>query len=78
MATTYTWADHATVKQAILDLASGKRRVKFVIDGEVAEYSPVQLPELRALLAEIESALAESDSEPTTIRGFYITGGKGL
>jgi hypothetical protein len=75
---TYTWAEHATVKQAILDLASGKRRVKFVIDGEVAEYSPVQLPELRALLADIETSLAENDPETGTIRGFYIIGGKGL
>jgi hypothetical protein len=75
---TYTWADHATVKQAILDLVSGKRRVKFVIDGEVAEYAQVQLPELRALLAEIESYLAENDPESTTIRGFYFTGGKAL
>lgn len=75
---TYTLADLETVKQARLDLATGKRRVKFVIDGEVAEYSQVQLPELGALQAEIESYLAENDTETTAIRGFRFTGGKGL
>lgn len=74
----WTAQDVIEIEQAIRELQSGKRRTKFVIDGEVAEYAAVDLPQLRALLADVKSAVAENDPESTTIRGFCFTGGKGL
>lgn len=74
----FTEADLANVEKAIIDLATGKRRVKFVIDGEVAEYSAVELPQLRVLRGEIAGELAAADPESGTVCAFCFTGGKGL
>jgi hypothetical protein len=74
----YTTADLTNVEKAIIDLATGRRTVKFVIDGDVVEYSAVQLPELRTLRGEIAGELAAADSESETVSAFCFTGGKGL
>ena len=74
----YTSADLANVDQAIIELATGKRTTKFVIDGEVVEYHPVELPQLRALRSEIISEIAAADPAGTSVSAFIITGGKGL
>jgi hypothetical protein len=74
----YTQLDLANVEKAIIDLATGKRRVKFVIDGEVAEYSTVELPQLRTLRGEIAGELAAADPESGTVSAFCFSGSKGL
>jgi hypothetical protein len=74
----FTTADLANVEQAIISLATGKRSTKFVIDGNVVEYSTVELPALRILRGEIAGELAAVDSESGTVSAFCFSGGKGL
>lgn len=74
----FTAADLANVERAIIDLATGKRSTKFVIDGNVVEYSTVELPALRLLRGEIDGELAAADTESGTVSAFCFTGGKGL
>lgn len=74
----YTSADLANVDKAIIDLATGKRTTRFVIDGEVVEYSQVLLPQLRDLRSEIISEIAAADPAGSSVSAFIITGSKGL
>lgn len=74
----FTQADLTNVEKAIIDLATGKRTTRFVIDGDVVEYSTVELPALRILRGEIAGELAAADSESGTVSAFCFTGGKGL
>lgn len=74
----YTTADLQNVEKAIIDLATNRRPVKFVIDGEVVEYSAVQLPQLRSLRNEIAAELAAADSNSSSSLCFVVIGGKGL
>lgn len=74
----YTSADLANVDKAIIDLATGKRTTRFVIDGEVVEYSQVSLPQLRDLRSEIIYEIAAADPAGNSVSAFIITGSKGL
>ncbi|MBU1567444.1 MAG: hypothetical protein KJ630_17695 [Proteobacteria bacterium] len=74
----YTQADLTNVEKAIIDLATNRRPVKFVIDGEVVEYSAVELPQLRALRNEIAAEVSAADPTSGASRSFVVYGGKGL
>jgi len=74
----FTSADLENVERAIIALASGKRTTKFVIDGEVVEYSTVELPQLRALRSELISELAAAAVDGSAVSAFIISGSKGL
>ncbi|MFN2355325.1 MAG: hypothetical protein ABR512_12465 [Desulfopila sp.] len=73
----YTQSDLDNVERAIIDLATNRRPVKFVIDGDVVEYSAIQMPQLRSLRNEIAAEISASDPS-TGISAFVIHGGKGL
>lgn len=57
----WTTTDQTAVKQAVLDLAQGKRKVRVSYSSEAGggttEYGQADLPQLRALLADINGAL---------------------
>lgn len=74
----YTQADLSNIEQAIIELATNRRPVKFVIDGNVVQYSPVEMPQLRALRNEIASELSAADPDSNAVFAFRICGGKGL
>ena len=74
----YTSADLDNVERAIIALGTGRRSTKFVIDGQLVEYSAVELPQLRSLRSEIISELAEAATDGSAVTAFIITGGKGL
>lgn len=74
----YTSADLANVDKTIIDLATGKRETRFVIDGEVVEYHPVDLPQLRALRSDIISEIAGAATNGSAVSAFIVSGGKGL
>jgi hypothetical protein len=74
----YTTADLTNVEKAIIDLATGKRSTKFVIDGDVVEYAAVDLPALRLLRGDIASELDAADPDSACLSAFRFTGGKGL
>lgn|GEM_PF-1747044 len=74
----FTQADLTNIEQAIIELATNKRPVKFVIDGNVVQYSPIELPQLRALRNEIAAELSAADPASNVIFAFRIHGGKGL
>ena len=74
----YSSADLENVERAIIALSTGRRSTKFVIDGEVVEYSTVELPQLRSLRSEIISELAAADASADTVSAFVIVAGKGL
>lgn len=70
----YTQADLDNVTKAINDLTNNRRMEKFVIDGDVVQYAPVQLPQLCALRDEIRAEVSAADN----ITAYVIHGGKGL
>jgi hypothetical protein len=74
----YTSADLENVERAIISLSTGRRSAKFVIDGNVVEYSTVELPQLRSVRSEIISELAAAVTDGTAVTAFVIAGGKGL
>lgn len=74
----YTHADLTNVEKAIIDLATNRRPVKFVIDGNVVEYSAIQLPQLRDLRNEIAAEVSAADTTSGSCRSFVVYGGKGL
>lgn len=74
----YTSADLDNVERAIITLSTGRRSTKFVIDGNVVEYSTVELPQLRSLRSEIISEIAAAVTDGTAVTAFVISGGKGL
>lgn len=74
----YSSADLENVERAIITLSTGRRSTKFVIDGEVVEYSTVELPQLRSLRSEIISELAAADPAADTVSAFVIVARKGL
>lgn len=63
----YTTEDLATVREAILALATGERVVSVTIRGRTTQYSQVSLPDLRALAAEIEGSVSGAGA-PRPIR----------
>lgn len=74
----YTQADLDNVTKAINDLTNNRRMEKYVIDGDVVQYTPVQLPQLRALRDEIRAEVSATDPASNNISAFVIHGGKGL
>jgi len=71
-----TQAGLDTIDQAIDNLVAGKRRVKFVLDGELVEYATVDLPQLRAFRKEYAADVVAADQNATI--AFKISGSKGL
>jgi hypothetical protein len=71
----YTQDDLNTITQAIIDLGSGRRKVRCTIAGDSMEYAAVDLPALRSLRAEIQDEVAaQTGADP----GFcLVTSGKG-
>lgn len=65
MAAIYTEEDRETVKNAIVDLAAGRRVDQVTVAGRTIVYSAsavsVALPQLKQLLAEIDEDLARQD-----------------
>lgn len=58
---------------------NGKQAIKFVIDGDVVSYTPVELPQLRQLLGDVGAALAVKQAGAgSSISAFRVTGSKGL
>lgn len=74
----YTQSDLDNVERAIIDLATNKRHVKFVIAGEVVQYSLVDLPQLRALRNDIAVEVELNSETSDAVRAFVVHGGKGL
>ncbi len=74
----YTQADLENVTKAINDLTNNRRMEKYIIDGDVVQYTPVQLPQLRALRNEIAAEVSATDPAANNISSFVIHGGKGL
>lgn len=74
----YTQSDLDNIERAIIDLATNRRAVKFVVDGDVVQYSLVELPQLRALRNEVAGELARTDSSSGAGFAFVVHGGKGL
>lgn len=58
----YTTADRDAVKNAIIDLATGKRVVQTDIGGKTREFHRVDLEKLRNLLSAIQADLATGGS----------------
>jgi hypothetical protein len=67
---TYTQADLSNVEKAIFDLATNRRPVKFVIDGDVVQNSALEMPQLRGLRNEIAAEVFANDPEADTINAF--------
>lgn len=74
----YTQADLTNVERAIIDLGTNRRPVKVVVDGDVVQYSLVELPQLRALRNEIAAEVSANDPDSGAVTAFIIHGGKGL
>ena len=74
----YTTTDLANVEKAIIDLATNKRAVRFVVDGNMVQYTAVELPHLRSLRNEIASELDAASETSTSASAFFVIGGKGL
>lgn len=74
----YTQTDLDNIEKAIIDLATNRRPVRFVLEGEVVEYGIVNLPQLRALRNEVAAEISLADSESEAVNSFVIHGGKGL
>ena len=74
----YTSADLENVERAIIALSTGAKATRFVVDGDVVEYSVVELPQLRSLLSEIVAELAALADDGSAVSAFIVTGGKGL
>ena len=72
----YTAADLASVKNAILALSTGTRKVKATIAGATIEYGQVSLPALRSLRDDIQAELSEAAG--TDNDHCYITTDKGF
>ena len=51
----WTSTDETNVKNAIIDLATGKRVVQTEVGGKPREFAKTSLPELKKLLAEIRA-----------------------
>jgi hypothetical protein len=56
----YTQADFDSVKQAILDLATGGRVAEVMVDGQRVRYSETDMNQLKQLKAEIEAHLNQN------------------
>lgn len=58
----YTQTDADNIQTAIINLATGKRRVRVTIGDRTTEYGQAQLTELKVLLGEIKAELASARS----------------
>jgi len=56
----YTTSDRDNVKNAIIDLATGKRVVQVDVAGKTREFHSTNIKAMRALLEEIQADLASS------------------
>lgn len=75
----YTQTDLTNVEKAIVDLATGKIAVKFVIDGNAVEYQRIELPQLRALRNEIAGEVEAANPDSDALTSFTVgSGGKCL
>lgn len=73
----YTAEQLAEVRQAIVDLAAGKRVVTITRDGRTVQYAQTDINKLRSLAAEIADDLAaQAGNKRTRIR--YAVTSKGL
>jgi len=70
----YTQSDLASVKAAVLALATGERAVTVTLSGTRIEYGQAELKDLRSLQAEIQRDLQAS----TSTRVYAIKTSKGL
>ena len=74
----FTQANLTNIELAIIELATNRRPVKFVIAGNVVQYSPIERPQIRALRNEITAELSATDPDSSATFAFKIYGGKGL
>lgn len=71
----YTQSDLDSVQSAIVALAAGTRKTRVTVGGNTVEYGQADLPQLRALRAEIQ---AEINSAAGRRQYFRIKTDKGL
>jgi hypothetical protein len=64
----YTQDDLDAVKNAIVDLATGKRVVSITVDGRTTQWQQVDIDKLKALRDEITEELGQSSPRPLRIR----------
>lgn len=57
----YTQTDLDNIQQTILDLATGQRVTEVQLDGQRIKYAEADLPMLKQLRTEIQSALSGSN-----------------
>ena len=70
----YPQADLTNIDIEIVELATNRRPVKFVIDGNVVQYSLIEMPQLRALRNEIAAELSATDPDSNATFIFKIYG----
>ena len=73
----YTTAELAQVRQAIIDLSTGKQVTRIAKDGRTVEYATTDLNKLRALERDIVAGLQSTAARHRT-RTRYVVTGKGL
>jgi hypothetical protein len=60
------------------EMIRGRRGVKFVVDGNVVSYSPIELPQLNKLISDVLHAIEQKNSESAGITCLVVHGHKGL
>jgi hypothetical protein len=70
----YTENDLTLIKQAILELAGGRRVVSLSINGREIRYGQAELPQLQALAIEVQNDI----NQPNQPRYSLIQSSKGL
>lgn len=81
MDSTYTRADLAQVKQAIIDLTTGQRVTSISKDGRTVQFAQTDLEKLRSLERYIKEELAAADARlkrHRRTRTVYTRTSKGL
>ena len=81
MDSTYTRADLAQVKQAIIDLTTGQRVTSISKDGRTVQFAQTDLEKLRSLERYIKEELAAADARlkrQRRTRTIYTRTSKGL
>lgn len=73
----YTTAELAQVRQAIIDLSTGKQVTRITKDGRSVEYATTDLSKLRALERDIVTGLQSAATRRRSRTRFVVTG-KGL
>lgn len=73
----WTVDDQTAVKNAVMELATGRRVVKLTIAGKVHEFGQADLPQLRSLLSEITAEVGVLDGSASASFAYTRTS-KGL